>query len=950
MQKSVRSGIISVHDIHNKGIKLIIASLFLLLILMGGVGVVLFQSPLQESQDIRQQASSNEGVVKVTLEQSATPFLVNRTGVVSILANTGGLAIKEMTFLFNVVTDTFDTPIIDLAANSGLKVVASEVEQTNDGYLVSLTVQPVANSFRSTFPVSVAELVFTPHKPGNVAINFDVESSTAFRADEEGYVDELKTIAPVSYIVGTDLDLPTCTYTYGNWGACQNNFQRRSVLSKSPDNCFGDPVLQQSCQSNQTTSTTSINWETSHVKMTADNFYIVANGQKFNRPFTDLKLTSDPAGDDNDKYTTLEAIWNENNTEMRLFMYFKHDGTDWWSNEMRIYNGANPGNWITFTQGVGDTVSYQKQYGFFTTKLKDTFNRTGVTRYTTSGGGIGEIHFENLKLQAFTKYGTGGYTVKQCNESCSSNAECGVNQRCYSNRCRLVTNVSSETCTGPADNGLQRQCNQYCADSRECGSGLSCYYNRCRRADNPDSQSCAQLSGSARTQTTASCNQNCSSNADCAVNLRCYKGQCRLTTNPSSTTCSVASSGSVSQPNYGTKGGTQTGTGTVNPSATPTSTPSGSIIPTGTPSSTATPSATPISSLLPTPTPTSTPEPQPENSSLDSIVAVLASRGITLPLIAALIGGILLLILLLILISRILGRKQTPPTPPRPTNTPQMKNLEQKIADLQKQQTPGLAPQAPQPVGTPVTPASVPVTVPLAAPASIPTTPAPLPRPTVPVAATQPTQPRANQPIQPVRPVQPVQAPRPNVPAQPSQTFKPAQPVKPVQHTQTQPQPQQQAQAQLKPVQPKPVQTPFKPQPQQPKPLAPAAKPALLPKSDDLALPAQAQPKVSGGNRPQVTQPNNQPTRPTQSNQAFKPVPPVKSVQQQQPKPQATQKLQPAPKPAQQTAQPAPKAEADDDSPSHHSSMMARIRAKGLVKDKAGNTEIFSGQTANPKK
>lgn len=85
---------------------------------------------------------------------------------------------------------------------------------------------------------------------------------------------------------------------------------------------------------------------------------------------------------------------------------------------------------------------------------------------------------------------TGGATIKYCGESCSSNAECGVNLMCYSSVCRLANNPTDSYCNSPADNGIHRVCNEYCADSRECDTGLTCYYNRCRNPRNVSDQYC----------------------------------------------------------------------------------------------------------------------------------------------------------------------------------------------------------------------------------------------------------------------------------------------------------------------------------------------------------------------------------------------------------------------------------------------------------------------------
>jgi len=147
-------------------------------------------------------------------------------------------------------------------------------------------------------------------------------------------------------------------------------------------------------------------------------------------------------------------------------------------------------------------------------------------------------------------------TVSGCNESCSSNADCDINLRCYSESgnkyCRLVTNPSSNTCaqsSGGDDGETQttlRTCNQFCESSSECDSSLTCYQSFCRNPENPQDNRCAVPSEEQATLTIQQCGQTCNSNADCAVNLRCFQSECRLVTNPSSTSCSPASEETVS--------------------------------------------------------------------------------------------------------------------------------------------------------------------------------------------------------------------------------------------------------------------------------------------------------------------------------------------------------------------------------------------------------------------
>lgn len=156
--------------------------------------------------------------------------------------------------------------------------------------------------------------------------------------------------------------------------------------------------------------------------------------------------------------------------------------------------------------------------------------------------------------------GIGGQTVATCNESCAVNADCDVNLRCYSGQCRLVTNVSSTTCSNPTDQGLSFSCNEYCANSNECADNLICQNNKCRNPENVNSTTCSSLTSTQQANIVRSCNESCSSNNDCDVNLRCYQGACRLATNPGSYSCSASTKKVVSSSVYGTPKGGSTGT------------------------------------------------------------------------------------------------------------------------------------------------------------------------------------------------------------------------------------------------------------------------------------------------------------------------------------------------------------------------------------------------------
>jgi hypothetical protein len=88
-------------------------------------------------------------------------------------------------------------------------------------------------------------------------------------------------------------------------------------------------------------------WTTPTVSLTADDFWIIADGQRFIGNPAGLSLHSDP-GDAT--YTTLELTWDERDVEMRLNIYFSAGPTGWWSPEVRTYD-AQPdpnANWLYY--------------------------------------------------------------------------------------------------------------------------------------------------------------------------------------------------------------------------------------------------------------------------------------------------------------------------------------------------------------------------------------------------------------------------------------------------------------------------------------------------------------------------------------------------------------------------------------------------------------------------
>ncbi len=96
-----------------------------------------------------------------------------------------------------------------------------------------------------------------------------------------------------------------------------------------------------------------ITWETPFVRLVAGNFAIRIGKQSFYGTGPVL-VRSNPGID----YTTLEALWQENGVEMRMFLYFRKidTGTKWELYEIRTYNGQTRGDWIYYRTVNGETL------------------------------------------------------------------------------------------------------------------------------------------------------------------------------------------------------------------------------------------------------------------------------------------------------------------------------------------------------------------------------------------------------------------------------------------------------------------------------------------------------------------------------------------------------------------------------------------------------------------
>ena len=128
----------------------------------------------------------------------------------------------------------------------------------------------------------------------------------------------------------------------------------------------------------------AISWATQRVSLSASDFVLTVNGEKFTGQGKFTRLTSDPGERD---YWTFEATWLENGREMSFYIYFEGNENEWWIRDMRTSNGKTPGEWIYY---YGNYLRTPRGQGFQGDIAFSGFNEEGD---------IGILEFKDLSLR-----------------------------------------------------------------------------------------------------------------------------------------------------------------------------------------------------------------------------------------------------------------------------------------------------------------------------------------------------------------------------------------------------------------------------------------------------------------------------------------------------------------------------------------------------------------------
>jgi hypothetical protein len=196
-----------------------------------------------------------------------------------------------------------------------------------------------------------------------------------------------------------------------------------------------DPTISTAANPTVTTppNEAAVGWSTGQVDLLARSITVESAGTTRSVP-SDASARSDPGTQNS--YTTLEVSWPDSGGEMRLNIYLKSDGVDWWADEIRVYEQPG-GDWVTFT---GE---------YFRSPLGQRFE-SDLELIDGGTEGSATIRFDGLDLQAFlppvgclTEPGAVSLEVLYPTiEMGGPGSGYGVNVRLLDANCREVTNYN----------------------------------------------------------------------------------------------------------------------------------------------------------------------------------------------------------------------------------------------------------------------------------------------------------------------------------------------------------------------------------------------------------------------------------------------------------------------------------------------------------------------------
>lgn len=189
---------------------LILSSLALILLL----GTVVSFRLSQQTQDIRQEASTPTGLVRVRVEPQGA-LQVGQPNYLNFMINTNQIQVDGVQLEFTLNTDTADRFDLVPVAGNPLQLLSKKIVHQGGsehaGQLIGIA--NIGEPFSSTQDTIFAQLIFTPTTAGTLSLTFDQVNSLSTVFDSDPVRDELGVVESVSFQIASPTSTPVPTAT-----------------------------------------------------------------------------------------------------------------------------------------------------------------------------------------------------------------------------------------------------------------------------------------------------------------------------------------------------------------------------------------------------------------------------------------------------------------------------------------------------------------------------------------------------------------------------------------------------------------------------------------------------------------------------------------------------------------------------------------------------------------
>ncbi len=134
-----------------------------------------------------------------------------------------------------------------------------------------------------------------------------------------------------------------------------------------------------------------IDWQTSDIHISADDFYVTSNNKKYTGQSSYVSLVQMNISN---SIKGLEVTSNQQGDTLKMFIDFRIDGSVWYVYEVRIYDSNISNSWVSYPgpfiyTGLGHSSQKSGSYYF-------------TLRDPNTGSSTQSVSFTNLRIQAFT--------------------------------------------------------------------------------------------------------------------------------------------------------------------------------------------------------------------------------------------------------------------------------------------------------------------------------------------------------------------------------------------------------------------------------------------------------------------------------------------------------------------------------------------------------------------